>query len=289
MWRCRSPARSGTMSDRSPRRWRRGGCAGSTTLVSRSGRWGRTWPGNCPRIYERESVVVFVSADYAEGDWTRLEGRAAFSRAVRKAGVYVLPTRFDDSELPGLLEDVVAINLHDYNPGQFADLVVAKLADLGISPSPSPAREVLDPAAVIRIEPELSEAEQDRARAAAARDRQLAVALESAGYGLTQTPRPRRSWSPGERTPRPPPPYGWAVLTAALDVARLGSRARLPARGRSGLLYLPAAGRGSGGLVRAGPGLCHRQGARRCRSSPNRAAATWLVSRRCPSRAPGGL
>ena len=48
---------------------------------------------------------------------------------------------------------------------------------------------------------------------------------------------PRRSWSPGGRTPRPPPPYGWAVLTAALDVARLGARARLPARGRSGLLY----------------------------------------------------
>ena len=86
--------------------------------------WGTHLAEELPRIYERESavVVVFVSADYAEGDWTRLERRAAFSWAVRKAGVYVLPARFDDSELPGLLEDVVAINLHDYNPGQFADL-----------------------------------------------------------------------------------------------------------------------------------------------------------------------
>ena len=48
-------------------------------------------------------------------------------------------------------------------------------------------REVLDLAAVIRIAPEFSPAEQDRARAAAARDRRLRVALESAGYGLTQT------------------------------------------------------------------------------------------------------
>ena len=85
-------------------------------------------------------VVVFVSADYAERDWTRLERRAAFSRAVHEAGVYVLPARFDDSELPGLLQDVVAVDLRDYTPGQFADLVVAKLADLAISPSLSPRR-----------------------------------------------------------------------------------------------------------------------------------------------------
>jgi hypothetical protein len=48
--------------------------------------WGTHLAEELPRIYERESavvVVVFVSADYAEGDWTRLERRAAFSRAVR--------------------------------------------------------------------------------------------------------------------------------------------------------------------------------------------------------------
>ena len=48
-------------------------------------------------------------------------------------------------------------------------------------------REVLDLAAVVRIGPEFSPAEQDRARAAAARDPRLRVALDAAGYGLTQT------------------------------------------------------------------------------------------------------
>jgi hypothetical protein len=48
-------------------------------------------------------------------------------------------------------------------------------------------REVLDLAAVIRIGPEFSPAEQDRARAAALRDPRLRVALKAAGYGLTQT------------------------------------------------------------------------------------------------------
>ena len=81
--------------------------------------WGRNLAEELPRIYARESaaVVVFVSADYAEGDWTRLERRAAFSQAVREAGVYVLPARFDHSELPGLLPDVVIVDLRCYTPG----------------------------------------------------------------------------------------------------------------------------------------------------------------------------
>jgi hypothetical protein len=48
-------------------------------------------------------------------------------------------------------------------------------------------REVLDLAAVRRVDSEFSSAEQGRARAAADRDRRLAVALDAAGYGLTQT------------------------------------------------------------------------------------------------------
>ena len=90
-------------------------------------------------------------------------------------------------------------------------------------------REVLDLADVVRIAPEFSPAEQDRARAAAAGDRRLAVALGAAGYGLTQTlaaaPQLVARWADAKTGD----PYGWAVLTAALDVARLGGRAPLPA------------------------------------------------------------
>ena len=99
-------------------------------------------------------------------------------------------------------------------------------------------REVLDLADVIRIGPEFSPAEQDRARAAAARDRRLGVALESAGYGLTQTlaaaPQLVARWEDAQTGD----PYAWAVLTAALDAARLGARAPLSA----GLLRAAAPG-----------------------------------------------
>jgi hypothetical protein len=90
-------------------------------------------------------------------------------------------------------------------------------------------REVLGLAADIRIGPEFSHAEQDRARTAAARDPRLKVALGVAGYGLTQTlaaaPELVARWEDA----RTAAPYAWAVLTAALDVARLGARAPLSA------------------------------------------------------------
>jgi hypothetical protein len=90
-------------------------------------------------------------------------------------------------------------------------------------------REVLDLAAVIRIAPDFSPAEQNRARAATARDPRLLVALDTTGYGLTQTlaaaPQLVARWEDAQTAS----PYAWAVLTAALDAARLGARAPLSA------------------------------------------------------------
>ena len=90
-------------------------------------------------------------------------------------------------------------------------------------------REVLDLANVVRIGPEFSPAEQGRARAAAAHDPRLRVALAADGYGLTQTlaaaPQLVARWQDAQTTS----PYGWALLTAALDAARLGARAPLSA------------------------------------------------------------
>ena len=98
--------------------------------------WGRHLAEELPAIYAGQAavVLVFVSAEYAAGAWTRLERRAALGRAVAEAGVYVLPARFDDSELPGLLPDVVSVDLRRRSPQQFADLVAAKLASLAANP-----------------------------------------------------------------------------------------------------------------------------------------------------------
>ena len=186
--------------------------------------WGTHLAEELPLIYARESVavVVFVSADYAGRDWTRLERRAAFSRAVIEAGVYVLPARFDDSELPGLLPDVVAVDLRRYTPGQFADLIVEKLADLGVIEGLSESIAYLDgrrmgPDGIARTAlaklgrarwriPRLPAKWAKRGVAAVA----ISVALSLIGYGV--------AWVNGRsKMPDPPPPSGCTAQLGGLN------------------------------------------------------------------------
>ena len=97
--------------------------------------WGKYLAEELPAIYGEQAaaVVVFVSAEYAARDWTRHERRAALARAVRERREYVLPARFDDTPLPGLLPDTVWVDLRTRSPQQFAAIIAAKLAALGIA------------------------------------------------------------------------------------------------------------------------------------------------------------
>jgi hypothetical protein len=55
--------------------------------------------------------VLFASADYARKVWTNHERRSAQARALRERSEYVLPARFDDTEIPGLSSTVGYIDL----------------------------------------------------------------------------------------------------------------------------------------------------------------------------------
>lgn len=111
------------------------------------GLWGKSLAEELPVIYGEQAaaVVVFVSAEYADRNWTRLERRAALARAVEERREYVLPARFDDTPLPGLLSDMVTIDLRDRTPQEFAALIAGKLAALGITMS-APSADAGDPA-----------------------------------------------------------------------------------------------------------------------------------------------
>src|SRR5690349_25001422 len=52
--------------------------------------WGKYLAEELPRIYGEQTaaVVVFISAEYAARDWTRLERRASLNRAVRERREY---------------------------------------------------------------------------------------------------------------------------------------------------------------------------------------------------------
>jgi hypothetical protein len=106
--------------------------------------WGKYLAEELPTIYGEQAaaVVVFVSAEYAARDWTRRERQAALARAVRERREYVLPARFDDTPLPGLLPDMSYIDLRTKNPQQFAAMIADKLTTLAILSQP-PAQEAV--------------------------------------------------------------------------------------------------------------------------------------------------
>lgn len=91
--------------------------------------WGKNLAEELDRIYRKASryCVAFISQHYARKQWARHERRSAMARAVREDDEYLLPVRFDDTELDGLQTDVAYIDLRQVAPASLAELLVAKL------------------------------------------------------------------------------------------------------------------------------------------------------------------
>jgi hypothetical protein len=64
----------------------------------------------------------------------------------------VLPARFDDTPLPGLLSDMVTVDLRTRTPEQFAAMIAGKLAALGIA-APTPPADAGDAARDVEAAP----------------------------------------------------------------------------------------------------------------------------------------
>jgi len=57
---------------------------------------------------------MFVSAAYAEKVWPTHERRSVQARALSEKSEYILPVRFDDTEIPGLPNTVGHLKFSDY-------------------------------------------------------------------------------------------------------------------------------------------------------------------------------
>lgn len=91
--------------------------------------WGKDLYEHLDYVYRRAAryCVLFASKNYALKIWTNHERKSAQARALQDYGEYVLPVRFDDTEIPGLRPTVGYIEARDSSPEQLAELVKAKL------------------------------------------------------------------------------------------------------------------------------------------------------------------
>src|SRR5262249_21393277 len=95
--------------------------------------WGNDLTETLDRIYRTESdfVVMFISAAYLGRVWTKHERRSALAGALNAKREYVLPARFDDTELDGLPPTIAYLDLRRMDPGQLGDILIRKLVQSG--------------------------------------------------------------------------------------------------------------------------------------------------------------
>jgi hypothetical protein len=91
--------------------------------------WGKNLVEHFDYIYRNASryCVMFISAAYAAKPWTRHERRSALARALVEEGEYILPARFDHTELPGIPPTVGYLDLHGIAPATVVEFVLEKL------------------------------------------------------------------------------------------------------------------------------------------------------------------
>ncbi|MDI3524643.1 TIR domain-containing protein [Kosmotoga sp.] len=98
--------------------------------------WGKNLYDKLHEIYSKKAryIIIFVSKEYKEKIWTNHERKAAQERALElKDKEYILPVRFDESEIPGLPSTVCYLDARKFSPQEVA-LTFAKKLGLKTKP-----------------------------------------------------------------------------------------------------------------------------------------------------------
>ncbi len=106
--------------------------------------WGKDLYEYLQDVYINKAryILLFISRNYKDKHWTNHERRAAQSRAFVEKNEYILPARFDDTAIPGILPTTGFIDLRNHSPIEVALLVCEKL---GVAPSSIKADQVPPP------------------------------------------------------------------------------------------------------------------------------------------------
>lgn len=94
--------------------------------------WGKNLYNHLSEIYREKAryTVVFISKSYREKLWTNHELRSAQARAFQESREYILPVRFDDTEISGIELTTAYIDAKRITPIKLAEMIVEKLKDV---------------------------------------------------------------------------------------------------------------------------------------------------------------
>jgi hypothetical protein len=98
----------------------------------RANLWGKDLYEHLDSVYREKAqfCIIFISEDYARKVWTSHERKAAQTRALHNSIEYVLPVRFDDTEIPGIRPTLGHIDARSTKASELVELIREKLDNL---------------------------------------------------------------------------------------------------------------------------------------------------------------
>lgn len=91
--------------------------------------WGKDLAEHLDAVYRNSAryCIIFISRYYADKIWTNHERKSALTRALGERNEYILPARFDDTEIPGIRPTLGYVDLTQKTPEQLGVLILQKL------------------------------------------------------------------------------------------------------------------------------------------------------------------
>ena len=109
--------------------------------------WGKNLYDYLSDIYSNKALytIMFISEHYNKKMWTNHERQSMQSRAFQENQEYILPARFDDTVIPGLLPTIGYISLVEKSPEDFCEIIIKKLVLSGRTVPSEQVRKSLSP------------------------------------------------------------------------------------------------------------------------------------------------
>ena len=91
--------------------------------------WGKNLYTHLVEVYRDKALhtVMFLSHHYAKKLWTNHEREAAQTCALETSSEYILPVRFDNTDIPGILSTTAYIDLTDLKPETLSNIIIEKV------------------------------------------------------------------------------------------------------------------------------------------------------------------
>jgi len=107
--------------------------------------WGKNLYEHLSEVYQKRAryCLMLVSAAYADKVWTTHERKSAQARALSQRTEYILPVRFDETEIPGLLNTVGYLRFQEHGVQGICTHLAQKLRGYSESPRTPTVREAI--------------------------------------------------------------------------------------------------------------------------------------------------